>query len=106
LVFVACGGIFKVSRGEYVGNFSTFFGIQHTLYVELMVFILAIRYALLKDFQKLWLECDFSLLCQVFGLDHMIPWTLKGKQCKCLQISATMDFRVMSLGRVIVVLID
>jgi len=31
-----------------------------------MITILVVEYAQLKDFKKLWLECDSSLFCQTF----------------------------------------
>lgn len=50
--FATSGDIFKGNRGEYVGSFSTFLGIQYVLYVEVMGVILAIKYVRLKDFSK------------------------------------------------------
>jgi len=62
-----------------VGSFSTFLVIHHALYVEVMGVIFGIEYAHLKGFKKLWLECESSLLCQAFGLAHIIPLTIKDR---------------------------
>jgi len=78
-----------------VGNICVFLGIQHALYVEVMGTIFAIEYVQLKGFEKFWLKCDSSLLCQACGSTHIIHWTIKDRWCKFLQICTAMDFRVI-----------
>jgi len=58
---------------EYMGSFFALLDIQHALYVEVMCVISVVEYARLKDFKKLWLECDSFLLYQAFGSAYMIP---------------------------------
>jgi len=71
--FLACAGIFHGSMGEYIGNFSSFVGIQQFLYAKVMRVILAIEFAWSKSFRCIWLECDSFLLCQIFSLFNFIP---------------------------------
>jgi len=48
---------------KYISSFSSFFGIQKSLFVQIMRVILVIELAWSKDFRRIWLECDSSLLC-------------------------------------------
>jgi len=50
------------SRNEYIGSFSSFLGVQHSLYAKVMGAILAIELAWSKNLTYIWLECDSSLL--------------------------------------------
>lgn len=54
--FIACEVIFNFSHDEYMGSLSTFLGIQHVLYGEVMDVILSIEYTQLKDFSKALVE--------------------------------------------------
>jgi len=65
--FAACAGIFRSSRGECIGSFSSFLGVQKSLYAEVIGAILVIELAWRKGFRRIWLECDSSLLCQAFS---------------------------------------
>jgi len=94
LGFSACAGIFRGSRGEYIGSFSSFLGIQKSLYVEVMGAILAIEFAWSKGFRRIWLECDFSLLCQAFSSFNLILWSLRGRWRKCIKICKEIEFKV------------
>jgi len=74
-------------------------GIHHALYVEVMCVIIAIEYVQLKSFEKFWLECDFSFLCEAFSYAHIIPWILKCGWCKCIRICDAKDFKVIHIFR-------
>jgi len=97
--FSACANIFRGSRGEYIGNFSSFLGVQKSLYVEVMRVILAIVLAWSKCFRRIWLKCDFSLLCQAFSLFNLIPWSLRGRWRKCIKICKEIVFKVSHIFR-------
>jgi len=56
-----------------VGGFYAFMDIQHALCTEVMSVIFVIKYAQVKSFKKLWLECDFAFLCRAIGSTHIIP---------------------------------
>jgi len=58
--------IFQSSRGECIVSFSSFLGIQESLYAEVMP-AMAIKLDWRKDFRRIWLECDSSLLYQTFS---------------------------------------
>ena len=97
--FSACVGIFRGSSGEYIVSFSSFLGVQKSLYVEVMGVILAIEFAWSKGFRCIWLECDSSLLCQAFSLFNLIPWSLRGRWRKCIKICKEIEFEVSHIFR-------
>ena len=97
--FTTCAGIFRGSRSEYIGSFSSFLGVQKSLYAEVMGAILAIEIAWSKGFRRIWLECDSSHLCQAFSLFNLIPWYLRGRWRKCIKISKEIDFEVSHIFR-------
>jgi len=65
--FLTSASIFRGSKGEYIGSFSLFLGVQKYLFAKVMRAILAIELAWSKDFRCIWLEYDSSLLCQAFS---------------------------------------
>ena len=71
--------------GEYICE-NTFFRIQNALYAEIMSVILAIKHTRSFGFTKLWLENDSTLLCQAFSSANVVPWILKGKRRRCMQM--------------------
>jgi len=99
LGFAGCAGIFRGSRGEYISSFSSFLGVQKSLYAEVMGVILAIELAWSKCFKRICLECDSSLLCQAFSLFNIIPWSLRERWRKCIKICKEIEFKVSHIFR-------
>jgi len=99
LGFSTCAGIFRGSRGEYIVSFSFFLGVQKSLYVEVMRVILAIKLAWSKDFRRIWLEYDSSLLCESFSSFNLISWSLRGRWRKCIKLCQEIEFRVSHIFR-------
>lgn len=68
--FTACAGILKDSRGEYIGSFSAYLGIQNSLYAEIMGAILAIELAQSVSHRRLagkWLFLALSSFFLGYG---------------------------------------
>jgi len=97
--FSTCAGIFRGSRCKYIGSFSSFLRIQKFLYAEIMGVILVIELAWSKGFRCIWLECDSSLLCQVFSSFNLIPWSLRGRWRKCIKICKEIEFKFFHIFR-------
>jgi len=97
--FPTCVGIFRGSRGEYIGSFSSFLRVQKSLYAKVMGVILAIELAWSKGFKCIWLECDSSMLCQAFSSFNLIPWSLRGRWRKCIKICKEIKFKVSHIFR-------
>jgi len=95
----ACGGIFRGSCGEYIGGFTAFLGIHTTLYVEIIGVILTIEHAQFSFFSKLWLENDYSLLCQSFSSTVVVSWSLGNGWIMYMQFFSNIDFKVSHIFR-------
>jgi len=67
----ACAGIFRVNRGEYIGSFSYFLGVQNTIYAETMG--VPMEYTWNAKFRKLSIECDSTLVCLAFTTLSIVP---------------------------------
>jgi len=80
-----------------IGSFSSFFGVQKSLYVKVMRAILAIELAWSKGFKCIWLECDSSLLCQAFS--SFISGSFRGRWRKCIKICKEIEFKVYHIFR-------
>ena len=56
--------------------------------------ILGIELAWSKDFRCIWLECNSSLICQLFSSFNLNPWSLRGRWRKCMRICKEIEFKV------------
>ncbi|KAF1894205.1 hypothetical protein Lal_00004129 [Lupinus albus] len=80
MVGVAGGGsIFRNYKGDFMGCFSAFYNIQNALFAELHVAITTIEIAHNKGWKVIWLECDSSLVVDIFKGKCYIPWKLLNK---------------------------
>jgi hypothetical protein len=52
-------------------------GIVNALYVEIMGVILAIEFAVQKNWNHLWIESDSRLACMAFKSPLIFPWEIK-----------------------------
>lgn len=95
----ACGGIFRDSSAAVIGCFSTNLGIANAFYAELMGAMLAIEFARLKGWSKLWLECDSKLVVSAFTNPSSVLWRLQNRWNNCLLITANMQFLVSHIFR-------
>jgi len=88
---VACARSFRRSLDEYIGVF--FLSIQSFLYVDIEEAILAIEYCKVVGYRRQWLERDSALVYQDFSFVHMVPWSIRGRWKRCLNICKDMEFR-------------
>lgn len=62
----ACGGIFRDGFGSILGCFALNIGLSFSLHAEFVAMIKAIELAHDKDWKKLWIESDYSLVISAF----------------------------------------
>ncbi|XP_019427116.1 PREDICTED: uncharacterized protein LOC109335438 [Lupinus angustifolius] len=73
------GAIFRNSRGDILACFSDYFGVNDALFAELNTAMLAIDFAKRNGWNNIWLECDSSLVVDIFKGNGMVPWRLLNK---------------------------
>lgn len=73
------GGIYRDSNGACLGYFSDFAGITTSLHAELMAAAKSIEIAFQRNWSKLWLECDSSLVVAAFNSTDLVPWNLRNR---------------------------
>ena len=61
-IMVARVSIFRSSKREYIGSFSSILGVQNAIYVGTIGVIHEVEYAQNANFGKLMIECDSSLI--------------------------------------------
>lgn len=59
-----------------------------------MYAILAIKTSWASGYKRVWLECDSSLICQVFSSSETTLWNLKGKWRKCMKSCDAIEFKI------------
>ncbi|KAF1875868.1 hypothetical protein Lal_00006499 [Lupinus albus] len=80
---VGDGGIFRDSNGVFIVCFASYLEIQDALYAELYSAMKAIHMAYKRGWWTLWLECDSSLVVDIFNYAANAPWKL---QNDCLSL--------------------
>ncbi|KAF1898014.1 hypothetical protein Lal_00032776 [Lupinus albus] len=70
------GCIFRDYNGNFKGDFADFYGIKNSLFAELKAPIMAIEIAYRKGWRDIWLECDSTLVVDIFSGKGRIPWKL------------------------------
>ncbi|XP_019435871.1 PREDICTED: uncharacterized protein LOC109342316 [Lupinus angustifolius] len=93
------GGIFRDCFGEMLGCFAIYMNIQDSLYAELFASILAIAMAKWKGWSVVWLECDSSMVVDIFKGKFQVPWKLRNSWSKCCRILNVLNFRVYHIYR-------
>lgn len=95
-----CGGIFMMCRGFTKGCFAMSLGTQTSLYAEIMGFILAIELAKVRNWFPLWVETDSTTLMQkVSSISMDVPWKLRVRWRKCLEIVRVAEFKISHIFR-------
>ncbi|KAF1876319.1 hypothetical protein Lal_00029667, partial [Lupinus albus] len=87
------GNIFRYHNGAYLGGFSDFFLNKDALFAELQAAIKAIQIAHQKGWRTIWLECDSTLLVDIFTGKGVIPWRLANNWHRCLGWISSMRFK-------------
>lgn len=88
----ASGGIFRNSRGAFLGCFSHSLDISIAFHAELQVGFLAIEIAQGKGPDQLWLKGDSLSLAQVFKSHLLVPWRFQNRWINCLSYTKWISF--------------
>lgn len=94
-----CGGIFRDSRGSFMGCFSVNIGINKALQAELLGAMWSIEIAFSKGWRNLWLECDSKLVLCAFKNSDIVPWKLRNRWNNCLLLTKQMRFQISHIFR-------
>ncbi|CAL0322191.1 unnamed protein product [Lupinus luteus] len=93
------GAIFRDCRGDMLGCFATYYGIQSSLHAELLTAIIAVQTAKNKGWTHLWLETDSTMVLQIFSNKIQLPWRLRNLWYHCMETLRTLNFRISHLFR-------
>ncbi|CAL0312718.1 unnamed protein product [Lupinus luteus] len=68
------GGIFRDNSRLMLGCFAAYFGLQDSIFVELLAALMAIEIAHSKGWFNIWLECDSTIVVAIFNGKVNVPW--------------------------------
>ncbi|KAF1887950.1 hypothetical protein Lal_00023959 [Lupinus albus] len=72
------GAIFRDHKWEFLSCFVAYYGIQNALFAELNSAMLTIEIAFTRGWKCIWLECDSSLVVDIFnGKEHLTSMDYK-----------------------------
>lgn len=66
---------------------------------ELSAAIIALEKAMDKNWKKILLEMDSSLVVQAFSNINLVPWRLKSRWLNCISFTNSVDFMVTHIFR-------
>lgn len=98
-IVCACGGIFRNDQGLHVGSFCNYLGFGTTSMAEFSAAIIALEKAMDKNWKKIWLEMDSSLVVQSFSNINLVPWRLKSRWLNIISFTNSIDFMVTHIFR-------
>jgi len=81
----ACGGIFRDFRGTFLGGFASNLGDCSVFEAELSGLMIAMEFAALYNWPRVWLESDSSSAIQAFKSPSIIPLRLRNRWHNCMQ---------------------
>ncbi|XP_019451728.1 PREDICTED: uncharacterized protein LOC109353821 [Lupinus angustifolius] len=93
------GGLFRDSKGDMLGCFATYLNIPDSLYAELFTAIMAIQIANSKGWKVVWLECDSSMVVEIFKGNMAPPWKLRNYWEHCRRIIQSLRFKASHIFR-------
>ncbi|XP_019431610.1 PREDICTED: uncharacterized protein LOC109338761 [Lupinus angustifolius] len=96
---VGGGAIFRDNSGQCLACTTNFYGIQEAIFAGLKAAISAIHFAKSKGWMTRWLECDSSLVVDIFKGKHNPPWKLLNNWIKCKATMEDMDCMVSHIYR-------
>lgn len=70
-------GIFRDHLGGMLAYFSLNVGIQSTFFVEIFGAIISLEMAKENDWNRIWLECDSTLVIHVLTKLSIVPWQVR-----------------------------
>jgi len=81
----ACGGIFRDFRGTFLGGFASNLSDCSIFEAELTGLMIAMEFAALYNWPRVWLESDFASAVQAFKNPSLIPLRLRNRWHSCKQ---------------------
>ncbi|KAF1869347.1 hypothetical protein Lal_00018441 [Lupinus albus] len=90
----AGGGIFRDHKGSFLACFVAYYGIQDALFVEFHYVILAIKFAHKEGWNVIWLECDSTLVVDIFSAKLWIQLWLLSMWSLCQALIPIMSLKV------------
>lgn len=94
-----CGGIFRNHNSDFLLCFAENTGQEDAYYAELSGALRAIELAKQFNWFNLWLELDSLLVVNAFKNKALVPWRLRNRWDKCLNIVSNMNFIVSHIFR-------
>lgn len=82
-LMAACGGIFRDSRGTFLGGFACNIGRVSVFEAEVLGLIFAMEYATSNNWSRLWLESDSTSAVEAFHKPSLIPVCLRNRWHNC-----------------------
>lgn len=96
----ACGGIFRISGGRYVGGYCQNLGFQNAFYSELMAVIIGVEFAYQFGWHTLWLESDsMGVIEGLRSSTFKPPWPLRVHWHNCLSRLNSMQYYCSHIHR-------
>lgn len=80
------------SRGEILGCFASYIGINHSLHAEPVAAMIVIELVHSKGWKHIWLECESMLVIVAFKSSKIVPWSLRNRSNHCLSLCKSMQF--------------
>ncbi|XP_019465400.1 PREDICTED: uncharacterized protein LOC109363602 [Lupinus angustifolius] len=93
------GAIFRNNSGDMLDCFASYFDIPDSLYAKMLAAIMTIEISHYKGCSNIWLECDSSLVGDIFKGGAMIPWKLLCNCAHCRHLIRLMNFRISHIFR-------
>ncbi|KAL5766816.1 hypothetical protein ACOSP7_017433 [Xanthoceras sorbifolium] len=89
----ACGGVFRMENGIYIGAFAVNLGFKDSVYAELMGIIMAVELAYARGWRQLWIESDSTVALKCLTTDSTcyVPDELMDCWLKCKSLIKEMD---------------
>jgi hypothetical protein len=72
--YAICGGLFRDSRGSFLGAFSCNIGVASVFHSEVFAFILAMEHAALHGWRNVLLESDSTSALLIFSNPYFVPF--------------------------------
>ncbi|XP_019423031.1 PREDICTED: uncharacterized protein LOC109332502 [Lupinus angustifolius] len=93
------GGLFRDHMGSFMLAFSNYTSIQSAIFAELHGAMHAVAIAANRDWCNLWLECDSTLVIDIFNGTSLPPWQLLPLWLKCKNDMLSFNFRISHIYR-------
>ncbi|KAK3224617.1 hypothetical protein Dsin_004479 [Dipteronia sinensis] len=95
-----CGGVFRNCRSFVKGCYAAPLGSVFAFEAELLAMSMAINYAWINDWCRIWLKSDSSYVVQLlYAHFYQVPWCVWLALHMCLSQITHMDFQVSHIFR-------